>query len=975
MSLAISDHSVVVAAKHQVCCDSAGETAILNVKCGVYYGLNPVGARIWDLMQEPCGIAEIQNAITEEYDVEPERCVRDVVGFLEELLAEGLIELKNAALRIVGVVVVAALATGPLLAQQDTVGVPDDWSHHHKVFSNPGTFGEAVKSGSFDKWNKIVSDPRYAMQQLKRGVHRPRGRRNNGEQEITFQRDWSASLGTAGVAPGMYPAKWQFIDGPGTPSCSDYVVFGVNRAGVSGSQPNIVGYQNLYVNAGGTGACTGTAPTLLFSYFVGTGTVQTSPVLGPSVNQVAYVESITGGSKFHVLKGAGTGGSNGTIAAPVAPGTGNTATDVALVMNGGVSVTRSSPFYDYAHDVAYVGDDSGMLHKFTPVFNGTPAEVLSSGADVWPAIVSSQASKILTGPVNDNNVVFVGDSAGFLYSVNSTTGSGSSGVTASGQVGSGTGIVDAPMLDSTAGTVYVFVGASVADPTNSAVVVFNVSSGNVGSGATGTAALVGTNSATIPLYDGDFDHIYFTSSNFAQPAGNLYVCGNAGGNPTLYEIPITYSSGPVLGSVVKGPVLASSNVGCSPLTEFFNSSTTTDWLFGAVGSTSCGASGATQGGCVMSFNITSGTAPTVGPWTPSSAFALNSEVVDTSGRLQKCTAGGCGVAGSQSGTTTPAWTGGTTTDGTTTNASAVGTVSANSAIGGATVTIGTLTLTASAPTAASSPILIVSEPGAGATITINGTVYDWRATATNCNAGQKCVFRTANTTTEATNLANAITGISCFGTGACPADPTVTATSATNTVTITAITPGTGSNADVLATSSTATIHINGSAIASTTLGAGTGTLGTNGSNTPPNFQYWGGSAVVTTAALASNISAAAAGNSANVTLSYTSGSTFTATGTGTNAGAAGNSVAIAGTLTGFSWSPTGHLSGGTTVLTWTSQGAGNGQTTAPEATGTSGIIIDNVGAGVGESNIYFGTLSGTGATNSAVKMTQAGLQ
>jgi hypothetical protein len=179
----------------------------------------------------------------------------------------------------------------------------------------------------------------------------------------------------------------------------------------------------------------------------------------------------------------------------------------------------------------------------------------------------------------------------------------------------------------------------------------------------------------------------------------------------------------------------------------------------------------------------------------------------------------------------------------------------------------------------------------------------------------------------------------------------------------------------VLATSSTATIHINGSAIASTTLGAGTGTLGTNGSNTPPNFQYWGGSAVVTTAALASNISAAAAGNSANVTLSYTSGSTFTATGTGTNAGAAGNSVAIAGTLTGFSWSPTGHLSGGTTVLTWTSQGAGNGQTTAPEATGTSGIIIDNAGAGVGESNIYFGTLSGTGATNSAVEMTQSGLQ
>jgi hypothetical protein len=974
MSLAISGHSVVVAAKDQVSCDLAGEGAILNIKSGVYYGLDPVGARIWSLMQEPREVAEIQNAITDEYEVEPERCARDLVGLLEKLLAEGLIEVKNAVLRLAGVMVIAALTTGPIFAQRETVGVPDDWSHHHKVFSNPGTFGEAVRSGSFEKWNKIVSDPRFAIQQLKRRAHPPT-RWIRESQETTLQRDWSASLGTAGVAPGMYPAKWQFINGPGTPSCSDYVVFGVNKTGVSGSQPNIVGYQNLYVNAGGTGACTGTAPTVRFSYFVGGGTVQTSPVLGLSVDQVAYVESIAGGSKFHVLKGAGTGGSNGTIAAPVAPGTGNTATDVGLVMNGGVSVTRSSPFYDYAHDVAYVGDDSGKLHKFTPVFNGAPAEVVSSGADVWPAIVSSQASKILTAPVNDNNVVFVGDSAGFLYSVNSTTGSGSSGVTTSGQVGSGTGIVDAPMVDSTAGTVYVFVGASVVNPTNSAVVVFNVSSGNIGSGTTGTAALVGTNSATVPLYDGDFDHIYFTSSNFAQPAGNLYVCGNPGGNPTLYQIPITYSGGPVLGSVVTGPVLASSNVGCSPLTEFFNSSTNTDWLFAGVGSTSCGASGATQGGCVMSFNITSGTAPTVGPWTPSSAFASNSQVVDTSGRLQQCTGGGCGVAGSTSGTTTPVWTPTTTTDGTTTNASAVGIVSANSAIGGATVTIGTLTLTASAPTAASSPILINSTPNVlgGDTITIGSVVYGWALAALICPGGQKCVAIGGSTTADAGNLKSAIAG-TCFN-GACAVDPTVTATVSGSTVTVTAIIPGTAANADVLATNDTTAIHINGAANASTTLGAGTGTLGTNGSGAAPNFQYWGGAAGVTTAVLASNISAAAAGNSANVTLSYTSGSTFTANGTGTNAGAAGNSVAIGGTLTGFAWSPTGHLAGGTSALTWTSQGAGNGQTTAAEATGTSAIIIDNVGTGTGEASIYFGTLTGTGATNSAVKMTQAGLQ
>lgn len=94
MSQTISDRSVVVAAKDQVSCDLAGEAAILNVKSGIYYGLDPVGARIWNLMQEPREVLEIQNAITGEYDVEPERCARDLITLLEKLLAEGLIEVK-----------------------------------------------------------------------------------------------------------------------------------------------------------------------------------------------------------------------------------------------------------------------------------------------------------------------------------------------------------------------------------------------------------------------------------------------------------------------------------------------------------------------------------------------------------------------------------------------------------------------------------------------------------------------------------------------------------------------------------------------------------------------------------------------------------------------------------------------------------------------------------------------------------------
>jgi hypothetical protein len=245
-----------------------------------------------------------------------------------------------------------------------------------------------------------------------------------------------------------------------------------------------------------------------------------------------------------------------------------------------------------------------------------------------------------------------------------------------------------------------------------------------------------------------------------------------------------------------------------------------------------------------------------------------------------------------------------------------------------------------------------------------------------CTAGERCIER-APEAEDTFFLYDLINGVDegCLS-GCTGTDPTVRATFEGESVLLTAITPGSGANSDVLSTTNTAAIEINGLlGTSSSTLGAGTGTRGTNGSSTPPNFPYWSGSTAVSTSVLASNIAAAGAGNSANITLTYVSGNTFVATGTGTNAGPAGNSVAIGGTLAGFTWNPTSFLAGGTSAVTWTYQSASNGQTTAPEPTGSSGIIVDNDGIDAGEANIYFGTLSGTGATNSGVKMTQSGLE
>ena len=84
--------SKVLQAKGQVSCDMAGETAILSVRSGIYYGLDTVGARIWELIEQPRTLQEIRDTLVKEYDVESVRCETDLLAILQQLQAEGLIE-------------------------------------------------------------------------------------------------------------------------------------------------------------------------------------------------------------------------------------------------------------------------------------------------------------------------------------------------------------------------------------------------------------------------------------------------------------------------------------------------------------------------------------------------------------------------------------------------------------------------------------------------------------------------------------------------------------------------------------------------------------------------------------------------------------------------------------------------------------------------------------------------------------------
>jgi len=86
--------SVVVTAKDQLSCDLAGEAAILDVKSGTYYGLNAIGARIWNLIQNPKQVKEVLGVLLAEYDVETDRCEKELLDLLQEREARALIEIQ-----------------------------------------------------------------------------------------------------------------------------------------------------------------------------------------------------------------------------------------------------------------------------------------------------------------------------------------------------------------------------------------------------------------------------------------------------------------------------------------------------------------------------------------------------------------------------------------------------------------------------------------------------------------------------------------------------------------------------------------------------------------------------------------------------------------------------------------------------------------------------------------------------------------
>ncbi|MBT2657072.1 lasso peptide biosynthesis PqqD family chaperone [Bacillus sp. ISL-18] len=73
-----------------------GEKVMLSIKNGKYYNVGDIGGVIWDLLDDTTSVSELVANLIVDYNVSQIECEEHVVSFLNILLDEELIEIKNS---------------------------------------------------------------------------------------------------------------------------------------------------------------------------------------------------------------------------------------------------------------------------------------------------------------------------------------------------------------------------------------------------------------------------------------------------------------------------------------------------------------------------------------------------------------------------------------------------------------------------------------------------------------------------------------------------------------------------------------------------------------------------------------------------------------------------------------------------------------------------------------------------------------
>jgi len=730
-------------------------------------------------------------------------------------------------------------------------GVPDDWTHHYLVFSNPGTEQQANESGRYEQWLKIVQDPRFTLQQIKRsggakppentGVSAASTPNKEGtgvpdqwlgtvwrtppkrHRKIALKKDWAVAIGGV-AASGKGTVTTNNASGTSTVT--------VDGQTLTGSPPTTASGSGIFTGAPAIGQTTtitnganalnlstnGTASSVVGTVSAAP-TSTTAPIItltnsaGVIANTLSLTTSATGatatgtvsstgptaGQTITIKNGANTliltaiNGTFGTGTVTVAYGIG--------AANGDIGTVGSTEYVFEETTTAYAGEQFTGTQYYCPNTT-TPC--------VWWGTTEANTAQALYAAITNSQAACPTAAEGLLgnwqYTCYSYITAPNPSVTATLAVpGTSTTVT----LTNTTGYSLPFYWYS-SQPTSAWAL--NPNTGSIPAYAAGTNACTSATAGTFAV-----------SSNPAVVASNMAAAINAC-NTSYPAVGVTASS---TGAVV---TIASTTLG-SPASSLTLTNTASNFVWSAVTTGSAGSNGCTSA--------------TTGTFISGSSIAA--EASNIAAAINACNTSYPAVG------VTASYTSGST-------------FTVTSAAAGAYLAVG-----------ASNNTGLFSW----------GTVTAGTAGSNTCTSSTAGTFAASNSiATLAKNLAAAI--------NACPAAAGVTATAAGPIVNLTARTAG--SSGDNIALGNTLSnftwsgTHLSG---------------GTDGTTSGTTFAYWSGAAVATTTQVATNIAAAI---NENTTLQTATGVSATSNGnivtvTANTPGPAGNSYGTTkANFAGFAW-------------------------------------------------------------------------
>ncbi len=90
----IENNSKIILNQELLQSEIDGETIMMSIDNGKYYGLNSVASRIWEIIKDEPLFSELIEKLMEEYDIEKKQCEIETLDFLTNLIKNKLIKIE-----------------------------------------------------------------------------------------------------------------------------------------------------------------------------------------------------------------------------------------------------------------------------------------------------------------------------------------------------------------------------------------------------------------------------------------------------------------------------------------------------------------------------------------------------------------------------------------------------------------------------------------------------------------------------------------------------------------------------------------------------------------------------------------------------------------------------------------------------------------------------------------------------------------